>query len=101
MIEITDVRIKEVKNAEKGNPVVALASLTIDGCFAVHNIKILETKDKKGYFIKFPGIKLKEKNEWFDTCHPVNKETRTLFEDKIFDAFEEYLEAKKGDATEE
>ena len=42
-MKIGDVRIREVRNTD--GKLKAVASITIDDCFVVHDIKIFEQKD--------------------------------------------------------
>ncbi len=54
--------------------VKATVSVTIDGSYAVHGIKILETA--KGLAVVMPNKKFGDK--YYDTFHPVNSEARAL-----------------------
>lgn len=47
--------------------------MTIDECFVVHDIKIIEGKE--GYFISMPSRKTPD-GEYRDIVHPINTETR-------------------------
>ena len=60
------------------------ASVTIDDCFVIHDIRIIEGED--GLFIAMPS-RQKANGEYRDVAHPINKETRTMFEDAIFEAY--------------
>ena len=57
-----------------------IAKVLIDGCFLVEDIRILEGED--GLFIAMPSKTLPDGTHK-DTAHPVNKETRKMFEDLI------------------
>ena len=86
MLNITDIRIRKV-NAE-GGKLKTVASIIIDDCFAVHDIKIVEGEG--GNFIAMPSRKLPS-GEFKDTVHPINTETREALRDRILAAYEESL----------
>ena len=52
MIEITEVRIRKIKT---NNRIVALATIEIDNCFIVNEVKVL--KGENGLFIAMPSRK--------------------------------------------
>ena len=82
-MKITDVRIRLVE--KDGSKLKAVASMTIDDCFVVHDIKIVEGKD--GYFISMPSRKTPD-GEYRDIVHPINTETREQVISEILKAFE-------------
>ena len=57
-----------------------MASITIDNCFVVKNIKIINGKN--GLFISMPNYK-SANGEYKDICFPINTETRQLITDAI------------------
>ena len=91
-MQITDVRLRKV-NSE--NRMKAVASVTFDNEFAVHDIKVIESQN--GLFIAMPSRKYPD-GEYRDVAHPINGETRKLFEDAII---EEYNNTEDVAATEE
>ncbi len=86
MINITDIRIRQV--AAEGGKLKAVASIIIDDCFAIHDIKIVEGEG--GNFIAMPSRKLPN-GEFKDVVHPINTETREAIRDHILAAYEESL----------
>jgi len=78
---VTEVRAKRV-NGE--NRLVGIAAITIDGCFVVHELRIIEGKD--GLFVAMPSRKMPN-GEFKDVAHPINTETRTLIEQAVLEAF--------------
>ena len=82
-LKITDVRVRLVE--KEGSKLKAVASMTIDECFVVHDIKIIEGKD--GYFISMPSRKTPD-GEYRDIVHPINTETREQVISEILKAFE-------------
>ncbi len=63
----------------------AVASITIDECFVVHDIKVISGKD--GLFISMPSRKTPE-GEYKDIVHPINTETREMIKDAIMAAYD-------------
>jgi len=81
-MEITDVRLRKV-NSE--NRMRAVASVTFDNEFAVHDIKVIESQN--GLFIAMPSRKTPN-GEFKDIAHPINPETREKIQKAILDAYE-------------
>lgn len=77
-MKIGDVRIREVRNTD--GKLKAVASITIDDCFVVHDIKIFERED--GFAIAMPSRKTSD-GKYKDIAHPLNTETRELLQDMI------------------
>ena len=63
-----------------------IASVLIDDCFAVHDIRIIEGDN--GLFIAMPSRKTAT-GGYRDIAHPINQEVRTLFEQEILKAYKE------------
>lgn len=82
IMKISDVRIRLVSKDEA--KLRAVASITIDDCFAVHDIKIIDGAD--GYFISMPSRK-NGRGEYKDIVHPINNETRNQIRDAVLEAF--------------
>ncbi|MDD6692178.1 MAG: septation regulator SpoVG [Lachnospiraceae bacterium] len=85
-MKITDVRIRRVASSGK---MKAVASITIDGVFVVHDIKVIE--GEKGLFVAMPSKKTAD-GEYRDIAHPINTETRTMMEEMILRKYQEDLE---------
>ena len=85
-MNITDVRIRNVQRTQ--GKMCAVASVTIDDCFVVHDIKIFESDGE--YFIGMPPRKTAE-GDYKDICHPLNTETRTMLREVVVN---KYLEEK-------
>lgn len=82
-MKITDIRIRQVKKED--TKLKAVASITIDECFVVHDIKIIEGRD--GLFLAMPSRKTPE-GEFKDIVHPLNTETREDLKRMILEAYE-------------
>ena len=81
MMKITDVRLKKV---DGHNRLKAIASVTIDDCFVIHELRIIEGDN--GLFIAMPSRKLPE-GEFKDIAHPINAQTREQLEKAIIDEY--------------
>ena len=83
-MNISDIRIRLVQKED--SKLKGVASMTIDDCFVVHDIKIIEGQE--GYFIAMPSRKASD-GEYKDIVHPINTETREYIIGLILDAFKE------------
>ncbi len=88
-MKIGDVRIREVRNTD--GKLKAVASITIDDCFVVHDIKIFERED--GFAIAMPSRKTSD-GKYKDIAHPLNTETRELLQDMILAEYRRILAEK-------
>lgn len=80
-MNITDIRVKKVDGKGK---MLAIASITIDNAFVVHDIKIID--GERGLFIAMPSRKSGD-GEYRDIAHPLNTDTRNELQDKIIEAY--------------
>ena len=80
---ITDVRIRQVTSESR---LRAVASITIDECFAVHELRIIE--GKKGLFVAMPSRQVSD-GTFKDIAHPINVETRKMIEDAVIAKYKE------------
>ena len=85
-MKISDVRIRLVN--KEGNKLKAVASVTIEDCFVVHDIKVIESAD--GAFIAMPSRKTND-GEYKDIAHPLNSETRETLKLAILTAYYDLL----------
>ena len=83
-MRISDVRVRIVKKDD--SKLKAVASVTFDDCFVVHDIKVIEGNE--GYFIAMPSRKTND-GEYKDIAHPIKTETREELISVILNAFEE------------
>ena len=81
-MKITDIRIKLVEKED--SKLKAFASITIEDCFVVHDIRVIEGKE--GYFIAMPYKKTPD-GKIKDIAHPIVPETRKDLEAQIIEAF--------------
>ena len=84
-MKITDVRIRKVA---KDGKMKAVVSITLDGEFVVHDIKVIE--GEKGLFIAMPSRKASD-GEYRDIAHPINSSTRDTIQMTILENYQESL----------
>ena len=81
-MQITDVRVRKIASQ---NRMKAIASVTFDDVFVVHDIKVIESD--KGLFIAMPSRKTPN-GEFKDIAHPINAETREKVQKAILEAYD-------------
>ena len=82
-MQITDVRVRRIASQ---NRMKAIASITFDDVFVIHDIKVIESD--KGLFIAMPSRKTPN-GEFKDIAHPINTETREMIQKAIIDKYNE------------
>lgn len=114
-MEITEVKVKVVES--KNDRLQAFCSITIDNCFVIRDLKIIE--GAKGAFVAMPSRKIMGKCPYCsaknhiksrfcnecgkevdgedkskgtklhaDIAHPINSECRNMLQDKILEVYE-------------
>ena len=86
-MKVTDVKIRKLFDDE--TPMKAVVSVTFDGQFAVHDIKVIYAREK--YFIVMPSKKNND-GTYRDISHPITAELRKEIEDSVLEAFTKALE---------
>ena len=86
-MKISDIKFR--KSLENGN-LKAIASLTIDGCIAVHELKVIQTDH---LFVAMPSRK-DESGNYHDIVHPTNESSRNLIESAVLSAYKIYAESQ-------
>ena len=84
-MKITDIKIRKLFD---DGPMKAIASVTFDAQLAVHDIKIINARDK--YFIVMPSRKNAD-DTYRDIVHPINAEFRATLEREVLDAYNQAL----------
>ena len=80
-----------LRNKEKEDSrMKAIATVTLDEQFVVTGIRLIQGDDKM--FIAMPSRKVSE-GVYDDICHPVNQETRQMFEEAILNAYDKLKES--------
>ncbi|MDO4270896.1 MAG: septation regulator SpoVG [Eubacteriales bacterium] len=80
-MEITDIKFRHV---EEFGRLKALVSVTFDGTFAVHDIKIIDGSDR--LFLAMPSRRMPD-GRFRDIAHPVGSALRDELEHKVLDAY--------------
>lgn len=80
-MEITKIVVRPVEM----NKVQAIASITFDEEFVIHNLRVVQ--GDRGLFVAMPSRKLPN-GEYRDVAHPINVETRERIQKAILDEFE-------------
>ena len=92
-MKITDVKIRKLFD---DGPMKAIVSVTFDGQLAVHDIKVINARDK--FFIVMPSRKNPDET-YRDIVHPINSDFRATLEEMVIAAYNEALE-EAGTETE-
>ena len=83
-MQITDIRLRLMEN---GGKMKAVASVTFDEEFVVHDIKVID--GEHGLFIAMPSKRIGE--EYKDIAHPLNSDTRSKISEAILGKYKETL----------
>ena len=93
-MQITDIKVRKLFDE---GPMKAIVSVTFDGQLAVHDIKVINARDK--FFIVMPSRKNPDES-YRDIVHPINAQFRGMLEDAVITAYEAAL-AEAETASEE
>lgn len=85
-MQITDVRVRRLEAEGK---MKAIVSVTFDGMFVVHDVKVIEGNE--GLFIAMPSRKGTD-GEYRDIAHPINSAMRQVMHEKIIEAYKKTCE---------
>ena len=85
-MKITSVTVRKIE--KENSRMKGIASVLIDDCFAVHDIRIIEGDN--GLFIAMPSRQVAT-GGYRDIAHPINPDVRKMLEDAII---EEYKKAE-------
>ncbi|MFP4478233.1 MAG: septation regulator SpoVG [Candidatus Izemoplasmatales bacterium] len=93
-MKITEIRAKRIKG---NNRLKGIAAITIDECFVIHELRIIDGKN--GLFVAMPSRRMPN-GEYKDVAHPINTETRSMIEKEVLEAYHALPELEE-DETEE
>jgi stage V sporulation protein G len=93
---ITDIKVRKIFNDD--GPMKAIVSVTFDNQLALHDIKVINARDK--FFIVMPSRKNPD-NTYRDIVHPINAEFRNMLESAIIEAYELELELMANAAAQD
>lgn len=80
-MQITDVRLRKVISEGR---MKAIASITIDGEFVVHDIRVIDGNN--GMFVAMPSKKTPD-GEFRDIAHPISSVTRQKIQEAVLQEF--------------
>lgn len=80
-MQITDIKIRKLFD---DGPMKAIVSVTFDGQLAVHDIKVINAKDR--FFIVMPSRKNPDET-YRDIVHPINAAFRATLEQEVIAAY--------------
>ena len=79
-MDITKVTLRPVAM----NKVCAIASIVIDDCFVIHDLRVVN--GDKGLFVAMPSRKLPN-GDFRDICHPINTDARNGIQTAVLNQF--------------
>jgi stage V sporulation protein G len=91
MLNITEVRV-HILDTSNSN-LRAYASITVDDCFVVHGLKVLQ--GDHGLFVGMPRRK-RGNSPPQDVAHPLNTDTRRHIEATVLDSYAELVAQTKA-----
>ena len=94
-MQISDVKVRKLFDE---GPMKAIVSVTFDGQLAVHDIKVINARDK--FFIVMPSRKNPDET-YRDIVHPINAQFRSVLENAVIAAYEEALAQAALDEAED
>lgn len=83
MITVTDIKISL---PEKQGILLGYASIIINNCLAIHDIKLIRGKR---IFVNFPQKKVK--SSYLELVHPINRKTRVAIENAIIAEYQKIM----------
>lgn len=92
-MQITDIKVRKLFDE---GPMRAIVSVTFDGQLAVHDIKVINARDK--FFIVMPSRKNPDET-YRDIVHPINAQFRSVLENAVIVAYEEALEQATAEGS--
>lgn len=94
-MQVTDVRLRPV---ETDGRMRAIASITLDEEFVVHDIRVIDGNN--GLFVAMPS-KRGVDGEFRDIAHPINSDTRAKIQEVVLAEYERVGEEEATAVTEE
>ncbi len=92
---ITDVKVRKLFD---DGPMKAIVSVTFDSQLALHDIKVINVRDK--HFIVMPSRKNPD-GTYRDIVHPINADFRAELEAAVLRAYDEEVARAEAAAAEE
>ena len=83
------INVRVYPAQENGKNLLANASVTVGGCFAVRGVRVMNSE--KGAFVSMPQRRTAE-GEYKDICFPTTKEMRQALNNAVLDAYNKAME---------
>ncbi|MFB5663751.1 septation regulator SpoVG [Alteribacillus sp. HJP-4] len=93
-MEVTDVRLRRVNTEGRMR---AIASITIDGEFVVHDIRVIDGNN--GLFVAMPSKRTPD-GEFRDIAHPISSQTREKIQTAVLGEYKRQGEYEKPEFEE-
>jgi len=90
ILKITDIKIRKLASEGK---MKAIVSITLDDAFVVHDIKIIQGKER--LFMAMPSRRTAN-DEFKDIVHPINAEVRNYIENAVLEAYNKEILSKQS-----
>lgn len=90
-MDISEIKIRKIMPEGK---LRAIVSVTFDGVFAVHDIKVVQ--GEKRLFAAMPSRR-DENGIFRDIVHPITAEKREEIEEQILDAYQREIDLSEAD----
>ncbi len=84
-LNITEIRMRIMQRED--SKLKAIATITIDDCFAIHEIKVFEGREGD-LFVRMPSRQTND-GEYKDIAHPLNTPTREKINELVLAKYEE------------
>lgn len=81
-MDVTEVRVRKVLTEGK---MKAIVSVTLDGAFVVHDVKVIEGQN--GLFVAMPSRRMPD-GEYRDIAHPITSSAREVIQSAVLQAYE-------------
>ena len=94
-MQITDIKVRKIFDE---GPMKAVISVTFDGQLAVHDIKVINARDR--LFIVMPSRKSPD-DTYRDIVHPITADFRRALEEQILEKYEEALRSAETNESDE
>lgn len=95
-MKITSVNVRKIE--KENSRMKGIVSILIDDCFAIHDIKIIEGDN--GPFVAMPSRR-NAVGDYRDIVHPINQETRDMFNKVIIAEYENAEDITNEEVVEE
>jgi stage V sporulation protein G len=86
-----ELEVKIYPQQQSGGNVLANASVTINGCFAVKGIRVMN--GSRGPFVSMPSFRTG--NGYKDVCFPCTREFKQAFDSVVLEAYQQEMSLRQ------